>query len=126
MKNVLGACFPFLFLYSQFSISPSISLFYVSHSSFSIHSVFHSSISSHLTKFWLDRISGCWVLVVGFGCGVESVAGFGGRFFSVFVGSIWWWVSVLAGSVWWWDLVLAGSSWWLGFVMVFLVVGFRW
>ena len=113
----------------------------VSHSSFSIPSMFRSSISSHLTKFWLDRIGGCWVLVVafrwwvsvvelnrwpalvvgffrcllGFGCGVESVADFGGWFFSVFVGSIWWWV-----------LVLAGSVWWLGFVMVFLVVGFRW
>ena len=43
------------------------------------------------------------------------MAGFGGGFFWVFVGSIWWWVSVLAGSVWWLD-----------FVMVFLVVGFRW
>ena len=29
------------------------------------------------------------------------MAGFGGGFFSVFAGSIWWWVSVLAGSVWW-------------------------
>ena len=39
---------------------------HVSHSSFSIHSMFCSSISSHLTKFWLDRIGGCWVLVVAF------------------------------------------------------------
>ena len=29
------------------------------------------------------------------------MAGFGGGFFSVFAGSIWWWVSMLAGSVWW-------------------------
>ena len=55
------------------------------------------------------------VSVVGFGCGVESVAGFGGGFFLVFARSIWWWVSVLVGSVWW-----------LGFMMVFLVVGVRW
>ena len=39
---------------------------HVSHSSFSIHSMFRSSISFHLTKFWLDRIGGCWVLVVAF------------------------------------------------------------
>ena len=43
------------------------------------------------------------------------MAGFGGGFFSVFAGSIWWWVSVLAGSVWW-----------LGFVdsRVLVVAGF--
>ena len=41
------------------------------------------------------------ISVVGFVCGVESVAGFGGGFFSVFARSIWWWVSVLARSVWW-------------------------
>ena len=41
------------------------------------------------------------VSVVGFGCGVELVVGFGGGFFLVFVGSIWWWVSVLARSVSW-------------------------
>ena len=28
--------------------------------------MFRSSISSHLTKFWLDQIGGCWVLVVAF------------------------------------------------------------
>ena len=54
--------------------------------------------------------------MVGFSCGVELVAGFGGGFFSMFAGSIWWWVSVLAGSVWWWDLVLVRSVWWLAFV----------
>ena len=83
--------------------------------------MFRSSIYSHLTKFWFDRIGGCWVLVVvfrwwvsvvelnrwpalvvgffrclldfsggvsvvGFSCGVESVAGFSGGFFSVFAG----------------------------------------
>ena len=64
--------------------------------------------------------------MVGFGCGVESMAGFGGGFFSMLAGSIWWWVLVLAGSVSWLELVLARSVWWLGFVMVFLVVGFRW
>ena len=41
------------------------------------------------------------VSVVGFGCGVELVVGFGGGFFLVFVGSIWWWVLVLARSVSW-------------------------
>ena len=40
--------------------------------------MFHSSISSHLTKFWLDRIGGCWVLVVAF----------------------WWWVSVVELNRW--------------------------
>ena len=33
---------------------------------------------------------------------------------------------MFAGSIWWWVSVFAVSVWWLGFVMVFLVVGFRW
>ena len=47
---------------------------------FSLYSqhVSRSSISSHLTKFWLDQISGCWVLVMAFR----------------------WWVSILELNQW--------------------------
>ena len=89
---------------------------------FSLYSqhVSRSSISSHLTKFWLDRIGGVFRLW----------SWIGGRLWwwvvSVFAGSVWWWLSVLAGSVWWWDLVLARSFWWLGFIgsQVLVVAGF--
>ena len=108
MKNMPGACFPFLFLYSQFSIFASISLFYVSHSSFSIHSMFRSSISSHLTKFWLDRIGGCWVLVVAFRMWVSVVElnqwpALGVRFFRClldpFGGGFWWLLDQFGGEI---------------------------
>ena len=80
-----------LFIFFPFLVSPpplfSISVLYLSlyfsllcFPLFSLYSqhVSHSSIFSHLTKFWLDQISGCWVLVMAFR----------------------WWVSILELNQW--------------------------
>ena len=78
--------------------------------------MFRSSISFHLTKFWLDRIGGCWVLVVAF------------RLWSWIGGWLWWWVSF---DVCWIHLVVGFGACWISLVVRFgacwvcLVAGFR-
>ena len=64
---------------------------------------------------------------MGFGCGVESVAGFGGGFFFsvcwVLVVAFRWWVSVVELN-WWPTLVVGFFRCFLGFSGGVLVVGF--
>ena len=91
--------------------------------------MFRSSISSHLTEFWLDRIGGCWVLVVAFLWWVSVVelnrwlalvVGFDAYLISLVVRFGACWVCLVAGFrdglFGSWVSLVAGFWWWLGSV----------
>ena len=60
--------------------------------------MFRSSISSHLTKFWLDRIGGCWVLVVAFRWWVSVVEL--NRWLALVVVFFWCLLDQFGGEIW--------------------------
>ena len=115
-----------------FSIFPSISLFYVSHFSLSIHNVFltHLSLLIWLSFGWIELVVvgfWWWVSVVELNRWPVFCGGLFRYLLDPFGGEIWWLLGLFGGWVLVMILLVAGfySGWWWLCLGV-LVLGFVW